>query len=220
MSERGLSRLGAGAGAISVIATFVGFGIHGGLPGSATADAVRTYVNGVGAGQTGVGNYIELLGYVLFLLFASFLYAVTRAANPGRLDWKPTLGLVAAAAYVAVSAVAVAEQQALVEWAKAGADPKTVLGALILDDDTFTLSFELAALFLVAVGVALLSSGRALRLMGIGAIVIGVIVFGAGMVGTASIESGIPQVGFLLFVLWTLFASVYLVIRPPIPGPV
>jgi len=217
MSESGLSRLGAGAGALSVIATFVGFGIHGGLPGSATAEAVRTYVDGVSAGQTGIGNYIELLGYVLFLVFASFLYAVTRAANPDRLDWIPVLGLVAAAAYVAVSAVAVAEQQTLVEWAKAGADPKTVLGALILDDDTFTLSFELAAVFLTATGVALFKAGRLLRLLGIGAIGIALIVFAAGMVGTASIESGIPQAGFLLFTLWTIVASVYLVIRPSLP---
>lgn len=220
MSTRGLSRFGAGAGILSVVATFVGFGIHGGLPAAATADAVRSYVDGVNAGQTGIGNYVELLGYVLFLVFAAFLYVVTRAAHPDQLNWIPVLGLGAAVAYVAVSAVAVAGQQAIVEWAKAGADPKTVLGALILDDDSFTLSFELAAVFLTAVGIAFFNQGRALRLVGIAAVVIAAIVFVAGMVGTASIESGIPQAGFLLFTLWTLVAGVYLVIRPPMPGRV
>ena len=220
MSTRTLGRLGAGAGIISVVATFVGFGIHGGLPAAATADAVGSYVNAVSAGQTGFGNYIELMGYVFFLVFAAFLYTATRAANPERLNWIPTLGLVAAVAYVAVSAIAVAGQQTIVEWAKAGADPKTVVGALILDDDTFTLSFELAATFLAAIGVALLNAGSVLRLVGIGAIVIAVVVFVTGMIGTASIESGIPQAGFLLFTLWTLIAGVVLVIQPPMPGRV
>ena len=104
----------------------------------------------------------------------------------------------------------------MVEWSKAGADSKTVLGIFILDDDAFTLSFELAALFLAALGAAFLHAGRALSLMGVAAIVIAVIVFVSGLIGTASIENGISQVGFILFILWTLAASIYLLIRPPL----
>jgi len=218
MSERSLSRIGASAGILSVVVTFVGFGVHGGLPSAATADAVRSYVIGVNAGQTGIGNYIELLGYVLFLVFATYLYAVARAVNPDRLNWLTVLGLAGAGAYVAVSAVAIAGQQVMVEWAKAGADAKTVLGIYILDADAFTLSFELAALFLAAVGGALLNAGRQLRLIGLTAIVIAAIVFASGLIGTASIENGITQVGFMLFVLWTLLAGIYLLIRPPLTG--
>ena len=198
-----------------MVVTFVGFGVHGGLPSAATADAVRSYVIGVNAGQTGIGNYIELLGYVLFLVFATYLYAVARAVNPDRLNWLTVLGLAGAGAYVAVSAVAIAGQQVMVEWAKAGADAKTALGIYILDADAFTLSFELAALFLAAVGGALLNAGRQLRLIGLTAIVIAAIVFASGLIGTASIENGITQVGFMLFVLWTLLAGIYLLIRPP-----
>jgi hypothetical protein len=216
VSQRTVSRFGAGAGILSVVLTFVGFGVHGGLPSSSTADAVRSYVDGVSVAQTGIGNYIELLGYVFFLVFASFLYTVERAANPDRLNWIPALGLAAAAAYVAVSAVAIAGQQVIVEWTKAGADAKTVLGAYILDEDSFTLSFELAALFLAAVGVALLNAERLLRLIGVAAIVIAAALFAAGLIGTATIESGITQIGFLLFVLWTLVAGLYLLIRPPV----
>jgi hypothetical protein len=218
MSERSLSRIGASAGILSVVVTFVGFGVHGGLPSAATADAVRSYVIGVNAGQTGIGNYIELLGYVLFLVFATYLYAVARAVNPDRLNWLTVLGLAGAGAYVAVSAVAIAGQQVMVEWAKAGADAKTALGIYILDADAFTLSFELAALFLAAVGGALLNAGRQLRLIGLTAIVIAAIVFASGLIGTASIENGITQVGFMLFVLWTLLAGIYLLIRPPLTG--
>jgi hypothetical protein len=218
MPPGSISRIGASAGIFSVIVTFVGFGVHGGLPSADTADAVRSYVDGVSASQAGIGNYIELLGYVLFLVFATFLYAVARAANPDRLNWLAVLGLVAAGTYVAVSAVAIAGQQVMVEWTKAGVDAKTVLGIYILDADAFTLSFELAALFLAAVGGALLNAGRQLRLIGLTAIVIAAIVFASGLIGTASIENGITQVGFMLFVLWTLLAGIYLLIRPPLTG--
>ncbi len=219
MRVSSLSRIGASAGILSVVVTFVGYGVHGGGPSDSTADAVRSYVNGISASQAGIGNYIELLGSVLFLVFAAFLYSFTRAANPERLNWIPTVGLVAAAAYVGVVVVAAAGQQVVVEWGKAGADPKTVLGAYILVQDAFTLSFELAALFLVAVGVALFNAGLLLRLLGAAAIVIAAIVFASGLIGTASIESGIPQTGFLLFDLWTLVAAVYLFIRPSLPEP-
>lgn len=216
MRTRSLSRIGASSGIFSVVMTFVGFGVHGGLPSAATADAVRSYVDGVSSSQTGIGNYIELLGYVLFLVFAAFLYAVARAANPDRRNWL-ALVLAAAGAYVAVSTVAIAGQQVMVEWSKAGADSKTVLGIFILDDDAFTLSFELAALFLAALGAAFLHAGRALSLMGVAAIVIAVIVFVSGLIGTASIENGVSQVGFIVFILWTFTASIYLLIRPPLP---
>jgi len=228
MRTRSLSRIGASSGIFSVVMTFVGFGVHGGLPSAATADAVRSYVDGVSSSQTGIGNYIELLGYVLFLVFAAFLYAVACAANPDRRNWLAlvlaaagayvVLVLAAAGAYVAVSTVAIAGQQVMVEWSKAGADSKTVLGIFILDDDAFTLSFELAALFLAALGAAFLHAGRALSLIGVAAIVIAVIVFVSGLIGTASIENGISQVGFILFILWTLAASIYLLIRPPLSG--
>ena len=218
MPARRLSRVGASAGILSVVVIFVGFGVHGGLPSAATADAVRNYVDAVSPSQTGIGNYIELLGYLFFLVFATFLCTVARAANPDRLNWLGVVGLVAAGAYVAVSAVAIAGQQVIVEWAKAGADLKTVLGVFILADEAFTLSFELAALFLAAVGVALLKAGRQLRLIGIAAMVLAVIVFVSGLIGTMSIENGISQVGFLLFILWTLAAGMYLLIRPPVPG--
>jgi hypothetical protein len=217
MRTRSLSRIGASSGIFSVVMTFVGFGVHGGLPSAATADAVRSYVDGVNSSQTGIGNYIELLGYVLFLVFAAFLYAVARAANPDRRNWLAVLVLAAAGAYVAVSTVAIAGQQVMVEWSKAGADSKTVLGIFILDDDAFTLSFELAALFLAALGAAFLHAGRALSLMGVAAIVIAVIVFVSGLIGTASIENGVSQVGFIVFILWTFTASIYLLIRPPLP---
>src|SRR5207237_9805291 len=120
-----------------------------------TATACETTVKGVSASQVEIGNYLELLGYLLFLAFAAYLYAVCRAGGANSLHWLNVLGLAAAITYIAVSAFAIAGQVVMVNWAKAGADPKTVLGAYMLDSAAFTLSFEIAALFLLAVGILL-----------------------------------------------------------------
>lgn len=214
MSESTLSRIGAAAGATSVVVTFIGFGVHRGLPADTTAGAVGTYVNGVSASQAGIGNYLELLGYLVFLAFAVYLYAVARAGAADSLHWLNVLGLAAAITYIAVSASAIAGQLLMVEWAKAGADLKTVLGAYILDTAAFTLSFEIAALFMLAVGIVLWTRGGALRVIGGSGILVGVILFVTGFVGTASIQSPSSQIGFMAFSLWTLIAGIYLVIRP------
>src|SRR5689334_20858429 len=172
MSDRTLVRVAAAGGILSFIATFVGFGIHGGLPSDTTTDAVRTYVNSISASQAGLGNYIELLGYVLLLVFVALLYAVARAATPDRFHLFNVLGLTAAVVYVAVSAAGIAGQLVMVEWLKAGADAKTVLGIYIFDSDAFTLSFQLAALFGIALGIPLATGRLQLRVIGISGIVV------------------------------------------------
>src|SRR5438105_1719046 len=137
-----------------------------------------------------------------------------RAAAADSLHWLNVLGLAAAITYIAVSASAIAGQLLMVEWAKAGADLKTVLGAYILDTAAFTLSFEIAALFMLAVGIVLWTRGGALRVIGGSGILVGVVLFVTGFVGTASIQSPSSQIGFMAFSLWTLIAGIYLMIRP------
>jgi len=214
MTESTISRIGAATGIASVVVTFIGFGVHGALPTDTTADAVETYVKGVSASQAGIGNYLELMGYLLFLAFAAYLYAVGRSGGANSSHWLNVLGLAAAITYIAVSAFAIAGQVLMVNWAKAGAEPKTVLGAYILDSAAFTLSFEIAALFLLAVGIVLWSRGVALRLIGASGVLVGLVLFVAGLISTASIQSSSSQIGYTVFSLWTVIAGIYLVIRP------
>lgn len=214
MSDSTLSRIGAATGVVSVVVTFIGFGVHGALPSDTTAVAVQSYVKGVGAAQAGIGNYLELLGYLLFLAFASYLYAVGRAGGADRLHWLNVLGFGAAITYVAVSAFAIAGQVLMVDWAKAGADPKVALGAYILDSAAFTLSFEIAALFLVAVGIVLWTRRIGLRLIGISGMLVGLVLFVTGLLSTASIQNSSSQIGYIVFSLWTVLAGIYLLIRP------
>src|SRR5438132_13731415 len=101
MSERVLSRIGAASGVVSFVVTFVGFGVHGGLPSATTAAAIKSYIAGVSAGRTGLGNYLELLGYLLCLAFAADLYAVARAATADRWHWLNVPGSQAAITCVA-----------------------------------------------------------------------------------------------------------------------
>lgn len=214
MSDTTLSRIGAATGVVSVVVTFIGFGVHGALPMDTTADAVQTYVKGVSAAQAGIGNYLELLGYLLFLAFATYLYAVGRAGSANTLHWVNVLGLAAATTYIAVSAFAIAGQVLMVDWAKAGADPRTVLGAYMLDSAAFTLSFEIAALFLFGVGIVLWTRRIALRLIGLSGMLVGLVLFVTGLIGTASIQSSSSQIGYMGFSLWTVLAGIYLLIRP------
>jgi hypothetical protein len=130
------------------------------------------------------------------------------------LHWLNVLGLAAAVTYIAVSAFAIAGQVLMVNWAKAGTDPKTVLGAYILDSAAFTLSFEIAALFLLAVGIVLWSRRVGLRLIGASGMLVGLVLFVTGLISTASIQSSISQIGYMVFSLWTVVVGIYLVIRP------
>lgn len=194
--------------------TFVGFGVHGGLPSGTTPAAIESYVNGVSAAQTGVGNYLELLGYVLFLAFATYLYVVARATGADLFHWINVLSFAAATTYVAVSAIAIAGQQVIVESSKAGIDPKIALDFYILDSVAFTMSFEILAMFAIALGFILTIGALPLRAIGVGAIVAGVILLITGLIGTVSIRTSVAQVGLLLFELWVVVVSVYFVVKP------
>ena len=106
----------------------------------------------------------------------------------------------------------------MVEWAKAGADATTVLGISLLTDNTFTLAFELAALFLAGTGLAFLNAGRQLRVIGLSSIIMAAVVFLSGLIGIISLgNQPISGVGILLFNVWMLIAGIYLLIRPPMP---
>jgi Na+/phosphate symporter len=89
-----------------------------------------------------------------------------------------------------------------------------VLGAYILDSAAFTLSFEIAALFLLAVGIVLWTRRTALRLIGASGMLVGLVLFATGLISTASIQSSSSQIGFMVFSLWTLVVGIYFLIRP------
>src|SRR5437870_1793055 len=89
-----------------------------------------------------------------------------------------------------------------------------VHGAYMLDSAAFTLSFEIAALFLLALGILLWTRPIALRLIGASGVFVGLVLFVTGLLSTASIQSSSSQIGYMVFSLWTVIAGIYLLIRP------
>jgi len=141
---------------------------------------------------------------------------VARAVGAERLHWLNVLAVTAATTYVAVSAVAIAAQQVMVESSQAGIDAKTLLNVYILDSEAFTMSFEILALFAIAIGAVIVAGALAMRVIGGGAILVGAVLFVTGLIGTISILSSIAQIGLLLFELWMVAASIFFMIRPPL----
>jgi len=131
------------------------------------------------------------------------------------MHWLSVLGIAAAITYTAISAFAIAGQVVMVDWLKAGVDAKSALGAYILDSAGLTLSFEVAALFLLSVGIVVWTMGQATRLIGGSGILVGVILFVTGLISTASIQNSSSQIGYMVFSAWTLIVGVYLLVRPP-----
>jgi hypothetical protein len=85
----------------------------------------------------------------------------------------------------------------------------------ILDSEAFTMSFEILALFAIALGSVIVSGAFPMRLIGGGAILVGAVLFVTGLIGTISILSSVAQIGLLLFELWMVAVSILFMIRPP-----
>src|SRR5438270_13936531 len=103
MATRTWTRVAAASGLLHVIIVLIGVAIHQGSPdvGASTRD-VATYVASVSSTQAWIGNFVEGVGYMLFLLFATYLYsAFPGTARPW--NWLATTVLGAAIIYVAVS---------------------------------------------------------------------------------------------------------------------
>jgi hypothetical protein len=102
---------------------------------------------------------------------------VARAIGSKRLHWLNVLAVTAATTYVAVSALGIAAQQVMVESTEAGIDAKTVLNVYILDSEAFTMSFEILALFAIALGSVIFAGTFAMPAIGGAAILVGAVLF-------------------------------------------
>lgn len=214
MSARAWYRLGAASGVLHVVVVLIGFAIHGATPsvGASTSD-VTTFVTNAHPTQVWVGNYIEATGYTLFLVFAACLYGTVRHEDPSW-SWLPITALAAAVAYVAVSiGPGIALQEATVQWGKRGLTPEVVGGISDLADDVFFLSFIVAALFLAAISAAMLRARALPAWLGWSGTVIALLMLAAGLVSILSSGSAFSMNAFLLFALWTVVTSVYVLVR-------
>jgi uncharacterized protein DUF4386 len=197
------TRLGAAVGLLSIIVATIGFFLHGNPPlGKRGADIV-TWAAGVDQSRFAAGIYVELLGYLLFLAFAAWIWSLARAAAPGS-TWLGVGSLLAAAVMIAISTTSDGLWLALLDGARGGTSPATLTIVRSGAEHVFEVSFLFGGLFSLLIGAAMLMGQRLPRWMGIAAVVLGV----------AVLIPPIAQIASLLWELWVAAVSLALLIRP------
>jgi hypothetical protein len=193
----------AACGIASVVLVLVGsaVGSAGGQP-SYTLDSTTTQIAHALAKPVDplgwAGAYLELLSYGCFLAFA--VWACSRLGG-GLLG---AIGRTAATGYAAVGVAALAVMNALAYRAGHGIGAQLGTALANVSSALFLSSWLLAAFFLLAVGPLALASGR--RIIGWSAVGIAVVT----LVATPALVEHGGQVGYFLWLLWIVVASVAL----------
>jgi hypothetical protein len=175
----------------------------------APADAYAAWLAESPAGAAfWAGAYIELLGLLAMLVFVVALWAVLRRQVAGEWDWVPTLAL---AAGLVSAGVKLASGPVALPAYDRGADGlggETIAALIESNGWSFVLSFALNGLFLAAAGAAVLLSGALPRWLGWLAVAFGAVCLLSPLGGL-----GAPP-AILLFLLWVLLASGFLLLPP------
>jgi hypothetical protein len=155
------------------------------------------------------GAYVELLGLLAMVAFVVAFWAVLRRHVAGEWDWLPMLalgaGLVSAAVKLASGPIAATAYDRGAE----GLGGDAIAALIEANGWSFVLSFALNGLFLLAAGAAVLISSALPRWLGWLALVFGVVNVLAPLGGLAAPPA------ILLFLLWVLLASGFLLLPAP-----
>jgi hypothetical protein len=144
------------------------------------------------------GAYLELLSYPCFLAFA--IWACARLGD----GVVAAIARAAATAYATVGVTALGVMNALAYRSGHGVDAQLGTALANLSSALFLSSWILAASFLLAIAPLALASGR--RVVGTSAVAIAGIV----LVATPALVEHGGQVGYFLWLLWVVGASVAL----------
>jgi hypothetical protein len=184
MYERILPRLGASTGALFVILLFG--------PSSSGSDATIVLV-------------LELIGLLMFIPFLGYLWSILREAEGPR-GWLATTALGAGLVDVTIKLGSIAPAKAADSFGESTATHQAL-------DDMNSVSFIATMLplsvLMAAVALIILHSGGLPRALGWLAAITAPLLLVNGMFLDAEFGPA-----FLLFLLWTLLASVVLTVRP------
>jgi hypothetical protein len=199
MSDRLLRRLGAASGIFYVVLLILGSDVLGGT-------------------ETGVGILVELLGFAFFPFFLGSLWACLRSAE-GDGSWLSTTafggGLVALAVKLASAAPILAVR------ASEGIDPGIGKALIAMNDASFGITFLPLGVMLSATAIVAVRTSVLPRWLGWGAAAVALGLLGA--LSAAVVSPSPPEWVFLpmlLFLLWTVAASIALIRRAGEPYPV
>jgi cytochrome bd-type quinol oxidase subunit 2 len=203
MSEVSRIRVAAALGLLSIVLAIIGFIIHGYPTIGASGQELVDWAATTDQQQFEIGIYIEALGYLLFLPFAAWLWAVARGAedDPG---WLVTAGFGAAALYVGISVVDNGVWSAVLNSARHGADPQTLASIRDVAQYIFYSTLLFGGLFFVSMGYVLFRTRALPRWVGATAAVIGL----------GLLVPPLALITALLVWIWTVVVSLYLLARP------
>jgi hypothetical protein len=199
MTEDRLSRLGPLSGALFVVLELAGFAI-GSAGGRATATladptskVVKAFADPVGTGVW-IGAYLELASLAAFVVFAAWLFRSQRGPLA-------RAGMVTAGVYTAVTAVSLVIGDVLEYRAGHGIGGQGLLALFDLQSGLFVVSWGISAGFLVLAPVTGWLRRSALAIAAL------------ALIGMAMPKADPGQFAAMLFLVWTLVASIALARR-------
>ncbi len=203
MSGRQLGRIGAATGILHVVLGLTGFLIHGYPEIGASPQQLSAWASSTSLARFQAGVYVEALGFLLLIPFAAWLYSLLRGGDRAT-SWILTTGFAAAVAFVAVTVPINQVWQAMLQGGKQGLDPQMLAVVRDIAQLTFEVSFVFLGLFMLATGVLLLQT----RMLGVWA------GGSAVLIGIAALVPPAAQLSSLIFWVWVLTISIYLLVRP------
>jgi Domain of unknown function (DUF4386) len=214
MTHRWLPRLAASSGLLFVVLANYRM-IRGSDPASPDLTSSGQSVVQYAAGHPPGPVWVELLAFILLLVFAIVLYGRLRSAEPAA-------GAVAAAVIVGgvldISLKIGSFPAAMVLYSRGGeTDPATAYALMAMNNYAFMFSLVGQSLMLCALGVGGLLYGGIPRWLAASGGLVGVALF---VNAAANLSTGNTFfVAELLFLLWVIVASITLMIRVGAPSP-
>ena len=199
MSEDRFSRFGPLCGALFVVLELAGFAIGSAdgrasvTLGDSTSKVVKAFADPVGSGVW-VGAYLELAALAAFVLFAAWLFRSRR-------DPLAVAGMVTAGVYAAVTVVSLVIGDVLEYRAGHGIGAQQLLALFDLQSGLYVVSWGIAAGFLALAPVTGWLRRTALAIAAL------------ALIGMAMPKAPPGQFATMLFLVWTLVASIALARR-------
>lgn len=198
-----LTRAGAATGLASMVVTTVGYMIHGDYPlDKSGAEIVKWAAASTGSSFT-TGLYVEIFGFLLFLVFATWLWMAIRDGDDIS-RWLSTAGFAGAMILLGMLALDDGVWMALLNGARHGTAPETLFTVRDAAQRALEISYVFEGLFLLCIGYVLFRTRSFVRWLGVGAILLG-------------IGCLVPPIALLVGLaadLWFVVLSIYLLVRP------
>ncbi len=198
-----MDRIGASLGILHVVLGLLGFLIHGYPEIGASPQQLAAWASATAVGRFEAGIYIEALGFLLLVPFAAWLYSLFRRTERAT-GWVLTAGFGAAVAFVAMTMPINEVWTAMLHGGKRGLDPLVMASIRDIAQLSFEATFVFLGLFMAATALLFFQTRLLPSWVRWGALIIAVAMFVPPLAMNAS----------LLFWLWVLAVSSYLLVRP------